>query len=243
MEVLTRVEILIGKNSTATATLPYVVAIRDDLTEENIVETSVDPEDIVTDNYSWIEFDFDDIWVTPGETYYIVSYTENVSDNWYAWGANNDSESYPNGCMWTSLDGGDTWGNESAELNQGEVMTLGAIPQNVTWDMCFKTYGLKETILDLEFISGAVVIKNIGNETAWDVCWSVTVKGGILGFINKTIEGTFDELPPGEEIIVKIGLIFGLGQIVISARAWAANAKEVSFEVSGFLFFIFFIIR
>lgn len=247
MEVLTRVEIFIGKNSTATH--PYVVAIRDNLTEDNIVETSVDPEDIVTENFSWIEFDFDDIWVTPGQTYYIVSYTENISNNWFAWGVNNDSESYPNGCMWTSIDEGDTWGNESAELNlnQGEVGTLGAVPQNVTWDMCFKTYGLEETVLEIELTSGllgpSVIIRNIGDETAWDVEWSITIEGGLLGFINKTVEGTYDELSPGEEITVQIGLILGFGQIEISARAWAANAQEVSTMVNAFLILFFILIR
>ena len=65
-EILTRVELFVGKN--ATALYPYVLAIREELTEENIVETSLNPEEFVTENYSWLEFDFEDIWVTVGQT-------------------------------------------------------------------------------------------------------------------------------------------------------------------------------
>ena len=44
-EILTRVELFVGKN--ATASHPYVLAIREELTEENIVETSLNPEEFV----------------------------------------------------------------------------------------------------------------------------------------------------------------------------------------------------
>lgn len=145
-EILTRVELYIGKNSTAT--YPYVLAVRADLTGEDMTLTSVDPEDVITEDFGWVEFNFDDVMTTIGQTYYIVSYTENVTDNFYAWGANNDSESYPYGCAWMSLDGGDTWSNDSASAQQGNVETWfnpsgrGSFNENnVTWDMCFKTYG------------------------------------------------------------------------------------------------------
>jgi len=145
-EVLTRVELYIGKNSTAT--YPYVLAVREELTGDDMTLISVDPEDVVTENFGWVEFDFDDVMMTIGQTYYIVSYTENVTDNFYAWGANNESDSYPFGCAWMSIDDGDTWSNESASLQQGSVETWfnpagrGSFNENnVTWDMCFKTYG------------------------------------------------------------------------------------------------------
>ncbi len=145
-EVLTRVELYIGKNSTAT--YPYILAIRVDLTGDDLVLTSVDPEDVVTEDFGWVEFNFDDVATTIGQTYYIVSYTENATDNFYAWGANNESDSYPFGCAWISIDDGDTWGNNSASSQQGSVQTWfnptghgSSTKDNVTWDMCFKTYG------------------------------------------------------------------------------------------------------
>ncbi len=145
-EILTRIELYIGKNSTAT--YPYVLAVRTELTGEDILATTVDPEDVVTEDFGWVTFDFDEVMITTGQTYYIASYTENATDNFYAWGANNDSESYPNGCAWMSLDGGDTWSNESASAQPVNIDTWfnpakcrSFKENNVTWDMCFKTYG------------------------------------------------------------------------------------------------------
>jgi len=144
-EVLTKVELYIGRNTTAS--YPYVVAIRDNLTEENLIETSVDPGEIVPLNFSWVEFDFVDIVVEIGQIYYIVSYTENTTDNFYAWGAHNDSESYLYGCAWMSIDDGDTWSNESMSSHMNNEQTGGdqvvrkSSYSDITCDMCFKTFG------------------------------------------------------------------------------------------------------
>jgi len=144
-EVLTRVELFIGKNSTAT--YPLAVSIREELAEDDLTVIDIDPSQVPTETYDWVEIDFDDITVTTGLTYYVVALTENVTDNYYAWGANNISESYPDGCAWFSIDEGDTWTNESASSypstseafnNQGAQPIFGDV---VTWDMCFKTYG------------------------------------------------------------------------------------------------------
>ena len=248
-EILTRVELLVGRNSTAS--YPYVLAIREELTEENIVETSLNPEEFVIENYSWLEFDFEDIWVTVGQTYYIVCYTENVTDNWYAWAANNDSESYPNGCAWVSLDDGDTWTNDSVSASNEEAWTPdnGVAPLNNDdneSDMCFKTYGLEATELDIEITSAGigfdVVITNIGDAIAWELEWTITVQGGILDLINMNVTDTVPELGVNESITVSSGIMFGFGPVKITATAKALNAPEVSDSIDGFIIFIFIII-
>ncbi len=123
-KLLTRVQLCIARN--ATTTYPYVLAIREDLTGENIALSSVSADDIpVVENITdmeWIEFDFDDVLVTIGQTYYIVSSSTNETDNYYGWGAS-ASSLYPNGTVSVSKDGGETWEDE---------------PDN---DMCFMTYG------------------------------------------------------------------------------------------------------
>lgn len=247
-KILTRAELLVGKNSTASH--PYVLAIREELTEENIVEINVNPDQFVTENFSWLEFDFEDIFVTVGQTYYIVCYTENITDNWYAWAANNDSESYQHGCAWVSIDDGDTWSNDSysAENNvlkrQNGVAPLGR--NDNTSDMCFKTYGIEATTeLEIEltktgFRVGAT-ITNIGDLTAWDVEWTITVQGGIFGLINMTISDVVTELNVGESLPIPIGPMFGLGTVTITAKVWALNAPEVTDSLDGFLIIIFFI--
>ncbi len=249
-EVLTRVELFIGKNSTTT--YPYVVGIKDNLIHENLREITVPASEIITSNYSWVVFDFEDIWVIPGQTYFIVSSTTNATDNWYAWAANNQSEAYPNGCAWVSLDNGSSW-NQSESYNSQHnndvcpqrPVTLGA--DNDTGDMCFKTYGIEQTTLDIVFggsiFASTIMIKNTGNETAWNIEWQYTVKGGILQMINATMNGTWPELAPGDSLPIKIGFLFGLGPISFTITARAVNAPEVSITKDALLLFIFILLK
>jgi hypothetical protein len=118
--VLTKVELMIGKN--ITATYDYTVAIRDNLSGEDLTSISVSAANITTDNFSWVEFDFTDILVIPGATYYIVSYTVNATDNWYAWGLKSNT-TYP-GTIYFSIDDEVTWTEEPGG------------------DMTFRTYGI-----------------------------------------------------------------------------------------------------
>jgi hypothetical protein len=144
-EILTRAEIYIGKN--ATAIYPIYVSIRKELFEEDLTIESVDPSIVPTGELGWVVFNLPDILVTPGHTYYIVAITENETENWYGWGGNNDSESYPSGCAWFSYDDGDSWTNRSSVSGSHNSESSISYPvstkmdQYITWDMCFKTYG------------------------------------------------------------------------------------------------------
>jgi subtilisin family serine protease len=62
------------------------------------------------------------------------------------------------------------------------------------------------------------VITNQGTSNLTDVNWQIHVEGGILGLINKTVNGTVN-LNAGESKTVSTEKIFGLGSIVISVRA------------------------
>lgn len=95
--IVTRVELYI-KNEDLDATLPYFVAIRDNLTGDDLTKVGVSPEEISHD-LSWVEFDFRDIPVTIGQTYYIVSYATRYENNRYHWGWywNETEDNYPNG--------------------------------------------------------------------------------------------------------------------------------------------------
>ncbi len=118
--VLTRVELMLAKNSTTT--YDYTVVIRNALNGTDLASASVPAEQITTENFSWIEFDFPDIGVTSGNTYYIVSYTVNATDNWYAWGLKM-GEVYLNGTIYYSINDEITWLEEPGG------------------DMTFMTYG------------------------------------------------------------------------------------------------------
>jgi hypothetical protein len=244
-EILTRVELFAGKN--VTTSYPLVVGIRDNLTHENLVETSVLPGAFVPGNFSWVECNFDDILVNPGQTYYIVTSTKNATDNFYIWAGNNNSDAYQNGCAWFSIDNGSTWNQSEAQnlqqQNNADLQQpapLGA--DNATGDMCFRTYGLQETTLAIitggTFFKPTVLVKNVGNTTTLNVEWQVTITGGILHMINKTTNGTQPELAPNDTIPITLSM-FGLGPLSITVKAHAVNAPEVTITKNAVLLLIF----
>ena len=171
-EILTRAELFIGANSTASH--PYYLAIREELTGDDLTLTDVGPCVPPVEEFGWVEFDFDDVMITPGQTYYIVSYTENVTENYFAWGANNDSESYPFGCAWFSVDDGNTWSNESASSHSHNTQGIFKEGEKVlmdgpgTWDMCFKTYGSMNEAPDMPTIEGPTT-GTAGVEYDWTI--------------------------------------------------------------------------
>jgi hypothetical protein len=120
--ILTRVELYIKKWDYYPPNHPFQLAIRDSLTGNNLVVTSVNPSDISFSS-SWVEFDFDDIGVTIGDKYYIHSFTEIYPTfGGYLWGFSS-SNPYPQGMEYHSWNGGGEWYYYEDR------------------DMCFKTYG------------------------------------------------------------------------------------------------------
>jgi hypothetical protein len=61
------------------------------------------------------------------------------------------------------------------------------------------------------------VITNHGITNVTDVPWQIHVEGGILGRINKTVNGTVD-IPVGGSTTVGTGMLFGLGPIIITVN-------------------------
>lgn len=185
-DLITRVELFIGKNSTAT--FPLIVSIREELTQADLTTAIIDPSVVPTETFDWVEIDFDDIILTTGLTYYIVALTENTTENYYAWGGNNLSESYPNGCAWFSVDDGNSWGNQSSSSDISNVekwILPGQKPRfddYITWDMCFRTYG------------------RVNNEPEAPI-----ITGPAKGTVGVTYDFTFNTLDPdGDQIYLWI---------------------------------------
>jgi hypothetical protein len=61
------------------------------------------------------------------------------------------------------------------------------------------------------------VITNNGTSDANDIPWQIHVEGGILGMINKTVNGTID-IPAGGTVTVGTGMLLGFGAISITAK-------------------------
>jgi len=76
-------------------------------------------------------------------------------------------------------------------------------------------------LLNIEEIKGGlginVVIANTGTASASGVDWQIHVEGGLLGKINKIINGTIN-IPAGESRTVGTGMFFGFGPLTITAK-------------------------
>ena len=62
-----------------------------------------------------------------------------------------------------------------------------------------------------------VEITNNGTANATGIPYQIHVDGGILGMINKTVNGTID-IPAGKSVTVKTGILLGFGAISITAK-------------------------
>jgi hypothetical protein len=84
-----------------------------------------------------------------------------------------------------------------------------------------KTVSVSEAINLALYISGGLGVKveitNNGTSDVNDVPWQIHIQGGILGMINKTINGT-DDIPAGKTVTVTTGILFGFGPISINAK-------------------------
>jgi hypothetical protein len=118
--VLTRVEIYIGKAGRPSS--PLTLSVRSSINGANLV-TVTKPASEISTTSSWVNFDFSDLSVTPGDTYYLVLKTANGnSKNCYYWRYSSNNL-YMFGMQWNSIDRGITW------------------TQSTSYDFCFKIYG------------------------------------------------------------------------------------------------------
>jgi len=127
MPTLTRVEIRLYEWNNVFYEL--TVSIREKLDGSDLTQITLAPEGHLT-YAKWIEFDFPDINVIPGETYYIVCSAYEGSPDvggqimCYGWGFCLENDSYPNGDVFNNnVDNNFSWGETSG-------------------DLCFRTYGI-----------------------------------------------------------------------------------------------------
>ena len=99
------------------------MAIKQNLSSDNLVSTTELIEPSQDWNSRWISFTFDEISLNPGEEYFIVcrSSAEDHSVGWTNSGRNNDV--YLNGTMYYSEDAGNQW--ESRNNRDGTFVTYG----------------------------------------------------------------------------------------------------------------------
>ncbi len=74
------------------------------------------------------------------------------------------------------------------------------------------------------------MITNEGTTDATDMPWQIYVEGGMLGMINKTVNGTID-IPAGDTVTVSTGMILGFGKISIIAKVADEEQTATGFQI------------
>ena len=130
-EKLIGVELWFFKHDNPPAGLEITVSIRDSLNGNDLTAATVEADPIQS-KATWVLIDFDDITVTPGDTYYIVCRGGGGDDtNVYCWIVNANN-SYEQGIAWQSGDDGANWYDlEDWHPDYPEI------------DFCFRTYHSK----------------------------------------------------------------------------------------------------
>lgn len=126
-EKLTAVRLRIFKSGAPPAVVHITVSIRDNLTGSDLTTKTIDTSVVRIPKDNWILFDFPDIVLTPGETYFILCSGDGGNDtNAWCWFYDNE-DVYLNGEAWVKPDDYSTWSN----------FTHGGFNPD---DFCFKTY-------------------------------------------------------------------------------------------------------
>jgi len=99
-------------------------------------------------------------------------------------------------------------------------------------------------VLNITEVKGGLgvsaTIKNTGDASATNVNWNITVKGGIFGFIRKTVGGVIPSLAVDEESDpLETGLILGLGSIDITVTAICDEGPSATNTTDGWQIIIF----
>ncbi len=82
----------------------------------------------------------------------------------------------------------------------------------------------------------STTVRNVGTEDSTDVEWSILVKGGLLKLIDKSTEGTIDNLAINDEMQLKSKRsIIGIGNVDIVALANDVAKVEKGFIIGPFI--------
>jgi len=134
-DLLTEVKLKLGRLGSITTDLK--VTIRKNKAGEDLTASSIPYSRIPSDSWEWVSFNFPDITITPGETYYILLSTDSGDNikNFYSWAGSKNPDSYPNGDVWIQ------WSSGQWEMWDPPI------------DSCFKTFFVEST-LDPPTITG-----------------------------------------------------------------------------------------
>jgi hypothetical protein len=100
--------------------------------------------------------------------------------------------------------------------------------------------------LSIETVNGGLLavtadIKNIGQASAQNVQWGITIDGGFM-FSGQTLSGTISSLNGGSSSRIENAPVLGFGSVHITVTAYADGVPEITKTVDGFVLLIYVIV-
>ena len=154
LDTLTRVAIYGDRETDPPNSL--LVSIRESLTGPDLTSIEVPKDAIPETTPEWIIADFQDLQVTPGQSYYLVCRTIQGAypGELYAWWRTPDTN-YPNGTAYHSVDSGASWytGDDDFLFQTYGQMNTPPTAQTFlgpTWGIVNVTYNFSITVTDVD---------------------------------------------------------------------------------------------
>lgn len=143
-----------------------------------------------------------------------------------------DDNQGTNGVWFLRNSWGPNWGEDGYMRIEYGVCKVG-------YAACYVDYPPR-TIVDIKggILGPTLSITNVGNRTTSNIDWKLTMKGGVRGLINISLENTIPELQPGAALIRRIPR-FGFGPVTIDVTVTPSNAGKVVKHVNTYLFGFF----
>ncbi|MBN1861802.1 MAG: hypothetical protein JW840_10125 [Candidatus Thermoplasmatota archaeon] len=98
-------------------------------------------------------------------------------------------------------------------------------------DLMIKLVGGLPFPLLFHYVGG--VISNKGDTAAYNISYTLTLRGGILGTTNETVNGNTEEILPQTAYAVGIFNAYGFGRVTLTLMVTASNAANVTDAVQG----------
>ena len=109
----------------------FVLSIRSNLGGSDLTSVTVDESDISGWPYHWEEFDFPDITVTTGQTYYIVFTAPDISSGTqYNLQGHGSGATYPQGTAWVYQEDVLPWTTEAADFSFRTYSLINTAPNS-----------------------------------------------------------------------------------------------------------------
>lgn len=217
---LTRVEIplkKVGINKDITIT------IRSEINGNDLTSSSKSQSQIPSETLEWVSFDFEDIVVKPGDTFYII-----ISTN----GGNQDTDYY---ITWFTPDNPYEYGEAWQRYLEGDWSIIdfpnSGFPK---MDFAFRTYGMQTfEITSIEGGFGITAeISNAQTTAISNLEWKIIVDG--LIFLGAETTGTID-IQPESTMEINSDMIFGFGPVQITVEVDTKIAITSGFAIGPFI--------